>query len=100
MSTFAPGELPVLCCSITHQCLGRAPRGAGLLPGWHTLSVSAASQLPSLPAGRAGQSTASTLSFSWLPASLMHLQPGEPWDSAMASGMGRSSPPALTAHWC
>lgn len=102
VSTLAPGELHVLCCSITHQCLGRAPCGAaGLLPGWHTLSVSAASQLPSLPAGRARQSTASTLSCSrHLPASLVHLQPGEPRDSVLASGMGRSSSPALTAHWC
>lgn len=71
--------------SLTHQCLGRAPRGAGLLPGWHTLSVSAVSQLPSLPAGRAGLSTASTLSCSHhLPASLVHLQTREPQDSVLA----------------
>lgn len=74
---------------------------AGLQAGRHTLSVSAVSQLPSLPAGRAGQSTASTLCCSWLlPPSLMLLQPGEARDSVLASGMGRSSPPALTARWC
>lgn len=85
------------CCSVTHR---GSPR-AGWLPGWHTLSVSAASQLPSLPAGRAGQSTASTFPCSrHLPAPLVHLQPGEPRGRVLASGMGRSSPPALTARWC
>lgn len=98
-ATFAPGSC--FTCAAPSLTSAWAGLPTGLQAGWHTLSVSAASQLPSLPAGRAGQSTASTLSCSWLlPPSLVLLWPGEARDSVLASGMSRSSPPALTARWC
>lgn len=98
-STLAPGEPHVVVLLRHSPEPGQGSPRAGWLPGWHTLSVSAASQLPSLPAGRAGQSTASTFPCSrHLPAPLVHLQPGQHGAGCWHRGWAGAAPqPSLHA---
>lgn len=85
------------CPWLLHHSLGP---GQGSLqgwavPGWHTPSVSAASQLPSLPAGRAGQSTSQHALLLLASAFFPHAPPASRATGKCAGIMdGQEQPPS------